>query len=79
MAELIRSSAIWNAETRILALSSAMRLTAVALVGAGAVQLGASNGAAAGLWALTAAFATEAAVLLYRVRNMHKAGALRPG
>ena len=55
-----------------------MRLIAVALVGTTAVQLGAGNGAAVGLWALTAAFATEAAVLLYRVRNMRKAGTLRP-
>ena len=73
-----RGFLISSAETRILALSSAMRLIAVALVGTTAVQLGAGNGAAVGLWALTAAFATEAAVLLYRVRNMRKAGTLRP-
>ena len=73
-----RGFLISSAETRILALSSAIRLIAVALVGTTAVHLGAGNGAAVGLWALTAAFATEAAVLLYRVRNMRKAGTLRP-
>ena len=73
-----RGFLISSKETRVLALSSALRLIAVALVGVTAVYFGAENGAAAGLWALTAAFATEAVVLFIRVRKMQRAGTLTP-
>lgn len=73
-----RGFLISSKETRVLALSSGLRLMAVVLVGAGAVYIDAANGAAAGLWALTAAFATEAAVLFLRVQRMRRAGTLGP-
>ncbi|MBT6274356.1 MAG: hypothetical protein HOI95_09505, partial [Chromatiales bacterium] len=78
-AATIRGFLITSKETRVLALSSALRLIAVGAVGVTAVTLEAGNGAAAGLWALTAAFLTEALVLAYRAQKMRKAGQLTPG
>jgi len=73
-----RGFLIVSRNTRILALSSALRLIAVVAVGTTAVVSQASNGAAVGLWALTAAFATEALVLVIKALALRRAGALQP-
>ena len=73
-----RGFLIASRQTKILAISSALRLVAVVTVGSIALLYDASNGAAVGLWALTAAFATEAVVLTIKALGLRRDGTLRP-
>ena len=73
-----RGFLIASRQTKILAISSALRLVAVVTVGSIALLYDASNGAAVGLWALTAAFATEGVVLTIMALGLRRDGTLRP-
>jgi progressive ankylosis protein len=64
--------------TTVLALSSAVRLSAVIAVGFVAIALDVGNGAVVGMAALTAAFGTEAIVLIWRILQLQGREQMKP-
>ncbi|MEM7407436.1 MAG: hypothetical protein AAF458_19225 [Pseudomonadota bacterium] len=79
LAATTRGLLITCRSTAVLALSSGLRLVAVAAVGGLGVAVAADNGAALGLFALTAAFGVEGAILLVKTLQLKRRGKLNPG
>jgi hypothetical protein len=71
----IRGLLIASKHTGFIAISSGLRIGAVAVVGLAGLLLGVENGANLGMLALIAAFATEAALLAGRLRRLDRRNA----
>jgi Na+-driven multidrug efflux pump len=74
-AGVFRGLLIASKHTGFIAISSGLRIAAVAVVGLAGLLLGVENGANLGMLALIAAFATEAALLAGRLRRLDRSNA----
>jgi Na+-driven multidrug efflux pump len=71
-AGLARGLLIASKNTKVIAVSSLLRIIAVFAVGAFAISYGADNGAMIGMLALTIAFGTEATYLAWQLLRLDR-------